>query len=432
MKTLLIVLSILLVSLSNQVFGQGIVFFEGDYQAALAKAKQENKMLFVDFYADWCGPCKKMAKEVFTQKAVGDYFNEKFVSIQVDAENVANRAIVKQYKVKSYPTLAFFSGDGKMLLQNVGALDVEALLKSGKIATGEAMGFEEVYNKFKSSKGDLKLMQQVLVDAPSFVSTLESNTEREKWIVRVEKIFEEYIAKKMGPELINADDYRIIMSFHQPEKAGDKLMEFMNENMAEYLKLGEGPAYFVMEYNNKVIEGLARAGKKEYTKYLDRIDGDMKLTYSVVPQKTLTAHQRFAYMYDGEYKLFHEKDGEGYVKLMDAYFDALGEELRSEDYGMAAQKIYQAMGGKASDDLRRKALDWTIKALQFPDISLMDKINYLAMLGDTHRELKEYDESKKCYNQAFMESMQLGQEMTKMMIQMKIKQKLAALDLLIK
>lgn len=430
MKTLLVVLSALFMNLSNQTFGQGIVFFEGDYQAALTKAKQEKKLLFVDFYADWCGPCKQMAKNVFTQKVIGDYFNDKFVSIQVDAEDVANRAIVKQYRVKSYPTLAFFNGDGKMLLQNVGALDVEALLKSGKIATGEAMSFEEVYNKFKSSKGDLRLMQQVLIDAPSFVSTLESNTEREKWIVRVEKIFEDYIAKKMGPALINAEDYRIITTFHQPEKAGDKLVEFINENMVEFLKLGEGPAYYVLEYNDKIIEGLARAGKKEYTKYLDRIDGDMKLAYSVVPQKTLTARQRYAYVYDAEYKLFYEKDGESYVELMDTYFNALGEELQAADYGMAAQKIYQATGGKVSDNVKRKALEWTIKALQFKNVSLMDKINYLAMLGDTHRELKEYDESKKCYNQAFMESMQLGQEMTKAMIQMKIKQKLATLDLL--
>ena len=64
------------------------------------------------------------------------------------------------------------------------------------------------------------------------------------------------------------------------------------------------------------------------------------------------------------------------------------------------------------------------------DVSLLDKINFLAMLGDTNKVLKEYEESKKCYNQAFMESMQMEQEMTKAMIQMKIKQKLAELDLL--
>ncbi|MFR5659000.1 MAG: disulfide isomerase, partial [Butyricimonas faecihominis] len=67
--------------------------------------------------------------------------------------------------------------------------------------------------------------------------------------------------------------------------------------------------------------------------------------------------------------------------------------------------------------------------LQYSEISLMDKINFLVMLGDTNRTLKEFDEAKKCYNQAFMESMQMDQEMTKAMIQMKIKQKLATLDL---
>ena len=54
----------------------GISFFKGTFEEALVKAKQENKPLFVDFYAVWCVPCKKMAKTVFTQEAVGKYFNE--------------------------------------------------------------------------------------------------------------------------------------------------------------------------------------------------------------------------------------------------------------------------------------------------------------------------------------------------------------------
>ena len=52
------------------------------------------------------------------------------------------------------------------------------------------------------------------------------------------------------------------------------------------------------------------------------------------------------------------------------------------------------------------------------------------MLGIPIRFEKEYDEAKKCYNQAFMESMQMEHQMTKAMIQMRIKQKLAALDLI--
>ena len=53
----------------------GIKFFKGTFSEALVKAKQENKILFVDFYAVWCVPCKKMAKTVFTQEEVGKYFN---------------------------------------------------------------------------------------------------------------------------------------------------------------------------------------------------------------------------------------------------------------------------------------------------------------------------------------------------------------------
>ena len=50
------------------------------FEEALQKAKQENKLIFVDLYTTWCGPCKKMAAETFPQQAVGDYFNKNFVN----------------------------------------------------------------------------------------------------------------------------------------------------------------------------------------------------------------------------------------------------------------------------------------------------------------------------------------------------------------
>ena len=70
-----------------------------------------------------------------------------------------------------------------------------------------------------------------------------------------------------------------------------------------------------------------------------------------------------------------------------------------------------------------------VKALQYPNIALMNKLNMIVLLGDANRELEKYDEAKKCYNQAFMESMQLEQKMTQQAVQMTIKRKLAALDL---
>jgi thiol:disulfide interchange protein len=59
-------------------FGQDVgIKFEShlSWNEILAKAKTENKYIFIDCYTTWCGPCKYMSKNIFTQKEVGDYFN---------------------------------------------------------------------------------------------------------------------------------------------------------------------------------------------------------------------------------------------------------------------------------------------------------------------------------------------------------------------
>ena len=411
--------------------GQGIAFFEGNYETALAKAKQEGKLLFVDFYATWCGPCKQMAQNEFPKKEVGDYFNKHFVAIQLDAEQSANREIVKRCKIKAYPTLAIFDGDGKILSIISGALDAAALLDMAKVATGEKLSFTEIYGKYRKSKGDLKLLQEVLMEAPSFVGTLEDDMEREKWIVRVTKLYQEYVKKKMGPDFINKEDYNIVLTFHENKGVpNDPIVEFINKHIDDYLKLGEGPAYFVMENNNQVIENLAHAGKIEYRKYLDRIKGDMGKAYTVADMGSkLPVYDRFRYLYDAEYELFYKKDADAYVNLMDEYFSAMDTTVINLEYGSAAQKVYQALGGNVSEQVRRKTIDWTLKALN-GEMAIVERLNMLVLLGDIYRDMKNVEEARKCYNQAFMESLQVEQDMTKAMLQMHIQQRLGELELI--
>ena len=65
---------------------EGIKFFEGTWEEALTLAKKEHKIIFVDAYTTWCGPCKQMAKDVFTQKEVGDFYNKSFINVKLDME----------------------------------------------------------------------------------------------------------------------------------------------------------------------------------------------------------------------------------------------------------------------------------------------------------------------------------------------------------
>lgn len=101
---------------------------------AIASAKVENKLVFIDFYTAWCGPCKMMMKNVFPQPKVGEYFNGKYVCIKLDAEKEGKEA-AKRFGVKAYPTFIVLDANEKVLLKKEGGNN-DGLKFVGEIETG--------------------------------------------------------------------------------------------------------------------------------------------------------------------------------------------------------------------------------------------------------------------------------------------------------
>lgn len=131
-KNLLTVLALLAFTITG--FAQGINFEHGDWASVKAKAKKENKIIFIDFYTSWCGPCKMLSKNVFPQKSVGDFYNKHFINYKLDAEKGEGPALAKKYGIKAYPTLIFANANGDFLHQGVGGMQAEALIELGKTA----------------------------------------------------------------------------------------------------------------------------------------------------------------------------------------------------------------------------------------------------------------------------------------------------------
>lgn len=84
------------------------------FDEAKTAAKAEGKLIFVDFYTQWCGPCKRMAATVFPQKEIGDYLNPNYVCLKLDAE-AEGAELAKTVGVKAYPTFMVFDADGNEL-----------------------------------------------------------------------------------------------------------------------------------------------------------------------------------------------------------------------------------------------------------------------------------------------------------------------------
>ena len=146
----------------------GVNFRDLSYEQALEQAKLENKLLFIDCYTEWCGPCKKMMNEVFPQKAAGDFFNPRFVSVKFDMEKGEGKELSKKFDVHAYPTFLIVRTDGTVQHKLTGSSDLEGFIERVQKGLEEENTLpyqHQLYAKGEMSKQQLLAYKECLSEA---------------------------------------------------------------------------------------------------------------------------------------------------------------------------------------------------------------------------------------------------------------------------
>ena len=154
MKSLIIGLGLVA---SFSVFGQeveGIKFIKEDLSQAQTIATADDKIIFVDAYTTWCGPCKMMDRTTFKDEDVTNYYNENFVNLKMDMEKGKGPSFAQMHSVRGYPSFLFLNAGGTLVHRSMGFQEKERFLKLGLSASDPNQQVITLQKRFEAGDED--------------------------------------------------------------------------------------------------------------------------------------------------------------------------------------------------------------------------------------------------------------------------------------
>ena len=247
------ILTTFLIILSVLSFAQeGIKFETSDFKTILAKAKKENKLIFLDAYTTWCGPCKLMAKNIFTLKSVGDHYNANFVNAKIDMEKGEGIDIAKKYDVKVFPTYLFIDGNGELVHRTVGYVPEKEFIQFAKDASDPSKRVAALKERFEKGEKDPEFLKN-LVNLTAFTETDYAG-----------KVFEKYITAKANTPLAADDMQMLFMTLKNSESPAYKIFK---DKKADLLKFMPEKSYEATDKSLKINTVIKKAYNEESKTY---------------------------------------------------------------------------------------------------------------------------------------------------------------------
>ncbi|MEM9929415.1 MAG: thioredoxin family protein, partial [Bacteroidota bacterium] len=215
---------------------EGMTFVEKPFADLLAQAKAEDKVIFIDAYTTWCGPCKMMAAKVFPQEAVGKVYNERFINAKIDMEKGEGPELARRYSVMAYPTYLFVDGNGDIVHKGIGYIPQAEFLALADAATGEnSLG--AMNKRYDGGERSAEFMR-------TYAGVLTDVYEQEK----AGKVAGEYL--EMQDDWSTPETMQLLLS--NPGELGGKRMNYLLEN-ADAAMEAAGAGNFVMTVQRNII-----------------------------------------------------------------------------------------------------------------------------------------------------------------------------------
>ncbi|MDP3758264.1 MAG: thioredoxin domain-containing protein, partial [Candidatus Daviesbacteria bacterium] len=151
-------------SLANYGFAQNrsINFEKENFENIKKKAEKENKLIFMDCYTTWCGPCKAMDKNVFTNDSVADFYNKNFLNVKINMESEEGKKIGKSFHIDFYPTFLYINEKEKLIHKGVGGFSTRMFVNLGEEALNPETQLATFNEKYEKGNRDGKFIYEYL------------------------------------------------------------------------------------------------------------------------------------------------------------------------------------------------------------------------------------------------------------------------------
>lgn len=318
----------------------GISFQNQNWKSLLAAAKKQNKLIFVDAYATWCGPCKSMAKEIFPLKEVGSFFNQNFINAKIDMEKGEGVNLAQEYEVTAYPTYLFINGNGELVHKGIGYLPAEEFLTVAQNALNPETQYYTLKKKFFAGEQ---------IATASMRNLLE-------------------VAKELGDN----DASAIAETFIQKEKR-NWLTKEMLEILITYTQTPTDEAYIFLEKNK--VKAAALIGEDVLNDGLNNIvfrfavskipeSADTKTAVALIEQEMKKYRSERANEYSLLYGMYLSRETENTtdeIYYTIAYLEKYKHKQNWRDLNEYAWFMFQHTEDKSH---LKKALDWALNSVK--------------------------------------------------------------------
>lgn len=264
---------LLATSISAMASDTGIDFETDNWEEILNRSGEEEKLIFLDAYASWCGPCKQMSKNVFTDPKVAEFYNDNFINAKIDMEKGEGLELAKLYGVRAYPTLLFLNSKGEVVSRICGSMGVDDFIKIGDAALRTEQPLYKWEADFKEGKLTAEKMFLYLdlleTGCASTNDPASSYLASLKDIDKVSKdnfaILSKYLAD------IDAEPFKFLVNDQASFKKHNNAAEVDKTIVDAYVSHGYSKHIRVKEFDATAYNKFKKRIEKETGKLSDRI-----------------------------------------------------------------------------------------------------------------------------------------------------------------